>query len=65
MKLGQLMENNVRNNFIQKSYKKWGSKTSSGPLFAFGKSFIQDESMWSAPQSRDMLNLIFYKRVWD
>ena len=49
MKLGQLMENNVRNNFIQKSYKKWGSKTSSGPLFAFGKSFIQDESMWSAP----------------
>ena len=35
MKLGQLIEYNERNNFLQKLCEKWGSESSSRPLFIF------------------------------
>ena len=38
----QLMEYNMRNSFLQKSWKKWGRGTSSIILFVFSKSFIWD-----------------------
>ena len=49
MKLGQLIEYKMRNIFLQKSYKKWGWETSSGPLFLFKKNFIWGKSKWLAP----------------
>ena len=35
MKLSQLIEDNKRNNFLQKLCEKWGRETSSRPLFIF------------------------------
>ena len=46
MKLDQLIEQNKRNKFLQKSHRKWRKKTSSRPLFGFLKNFIWDK--WSA-----------------
>ena len=40
MKLGQLIEYNNRNNFLQKSCGKCARETSSRPLFIFLKSLI-------------------------
>ena len=34
MKVGHLIEHNVKNNFLQVLYRKWGVETSSRPLFA-------------------------------
>ena len=48
MKFGQLIEFNQRNNFIQKSYTKWGRYTSSRSLFVVFLSFISGKSKWSA-----------------
>ena len=48
MKLGQLIEYNKRNIFLQKLCEKWGRETSSRPLFVFTKSLIWCESKWSA-----------------
>ena len=36
IKFGQLIEYSRRNIFLQRSYRKWGRKTSSRPLFASG-----------------------------
>ena len=35
MKLGQLLDYNERKNFLQKLCRKWGTETSSRPLFIF------------------------------
>ena len=48
MKLGQLIEYNKRNIFLQQLCRKWGKETSSRSLFIFSKSLIWDESKWSA-----------------
>ena len=40
LKLGQLIEHNKRNIFLQMLYRKWGRETSSRPLFSFEKSLI-------------------------
>ena len=40
MKFGQSKEYSKGNIFLQKSYRKWGRKASSRPLFVFLKSFI-------------------------
>ena len=40
IKFRQLIEYNKRNNFLQKSYRKWGKETSSRPLFNSLKSLI-------------------------
>ena len=40
MRFGQFIENNKRNIFLQKSYRKWGSKASSKPLLVSWKSFV-------------------------
>ena len=40
MKFGQLIEKNVRNLFLQNSYRKLGREASSRPLFVFYKIFI-------------------------
>ena len=39
MKLGQLIEYNKRNIFLQKTCRKWVRETSSRPLSAFKKKF--------------------------
>ena len=44
MKLGQLIEHNKRNVFLQ----KWGKETSSRPLYFLKKSSIWGKSKWSA-----------------
>ena len=48
VKLGQLIEYDKRNIFLQKSCKESGWKTSSWPPFDFYESFIWDESWCSA-----------------
>ena len=48
--IGQLIECNVRNIFLQKSCRKQSSETSSRPLSVFSKSFIRDKIKWSTPQ---------------
>ena len=48
MKLGQLMEYNTRNIFLQKLCRKWGWGTSSRPLLIFKKCLIRGKSKWSA-----------------
>ena len=48
MKLGQLMEHNKRNIFLQKSCKNWGRESSSGSLFVFFKKIKLGKSKWSA-----------------
>ena len=40
MKLGQLIKDNTRNTFLQKSCRKWSMEASSRPLFVFQTSFI-------------------------
>ena len=51
MKLGQLIEHNKRNIFLQKSCRKLGRETSSRPLFNFFyKTFMLGKSTWSATQ---------------
>ena len=47
MKLGQIIENNKRNIFLQKLYGKWGRETGSRLLFTFEKSSIWDKSKQS------------------
>ena len=47
MKFDQVIEHNKRNNFPQKSCRKWGRETSSRPLFVFLKSFKWGKSKWS------------------
>ena len=46
MKLGQLIEYNKRNIFLQKLWRKWGREISSRPLI-FWKSLIWGKSKWS------------------
>ena len=48
MKLGQLIEYNKINIFIQKLCKKLGSETSSRPLFILKKCLIWGKSKWFA-----------------
>ena len=48
MKLGQLIEHNKRNVFLQKWCRKWGKETSSRPLYFFKKNSIWGKSKWSA-----------------
>ena len=48
MKLGQLIEYNKRNIFLQKLCGKWGMETSPRPLFIFSKSLRWGERKWSA-----------------
>ena len=48
MKLGQLIEYNTRNIFLQKLCRELGRETSPGPLFIFQKSLIWDNRKWSA-----------------
>ena len=48
MKLGQLIEYNERNIFLQKLCQKWGRETSPTPLFIFLKSLIWGQRKWSA-----------------
>ena len=48
MKLGQLIEYNKRNNFLQILCEKWGRETSSRPLFIFKESLIWGKGKWSA-----------------
>ena len=47
MELGQLIEYNKINIFLQKLCRKWGRETSSRPLFIFWKCLIWGESKWS------------------
>ena len=47
MKFDQVIEHNKRNNFLQKSCRKWGRETSSRPLFVFLRSFKWGKSEWS------------------
>ena len=35
IKFTQLIEDNMRNIFLQKSHRKWGKETSSRPLYDF------------------------------
>ena len=44
MKLGQLIEYNKRNNFLQALYKKWGRETGSRPHLIFWKSLMSGKS---------------------
>ena len=55
MKFGKLIENNMRNIFLQKSCRKQGRETSSRNLFVFWKSLIWCQSKSCAPQSRYIL----------
>ena len=48
IEIGQLLENNKRNIFLQKLCGKWGRETSFRPLFIFSKSLIGGKSKWSA-----------------
>ena len=48
MKLGQLIEYNKRNIFLQKLCGKWGRETSPSPLFTFWKSWVWGKRKWSA-----------------
>ena len=41
MKFGQLIESNKRNNFLRKLCRKWGSETTSRPLFKKKKTFYE------------------------
>ena len=41
MKLGQLIERNKRNIFLQKLCRKWGKETSSRPLYFLKASGLQ------------------------
>ena len=41
MKFGQLIEHPKRKIFLEKLWKKWGTETSSRPLFTFLKSYIR------------------------
>ena len=41
MKFGQVIEYNNRNIFLQKSCRKWGSKTSSRPFLFFKKALLE------------------------
>ena len=47
MKIGQLIEYNKWNIFIQKLFGKWGRETSSRPSFIFSRNLIWAESKWS------------------
>ena len=49
MEIGQLIEYNKRNIFLQKLCKKWGRETSSRPLFINWRSLIWGKSLilWS------------------
>ena len=53
VKFAQLIECNVRNIFLQKSYRRWGREASFRLIFVFRKVYIrsktQDQSKWSAP----------------
>ena len=57
MKLGQLIEDNKRNTFFQKSCIKGGRETSSRSLFVFSTSFTWGKNKWSAPY-------IIYKYIY-
>ena len=48
MKLGQVIEYENSNIFLQKFCRKWGRETSSRPLIIFWKSFIWGKSKCSA-----------------
>ena len=52
IEIGQLLENNKRNIFLQKLCGKWGRETSFRPLFIFSKSLIGGNSKWSAASFR-------------
>ena len=64
MKLGQLIEYNKRNIFLQNLCRKWGRENSSRPLLVFWKSLIWGKSRWSAPYFQYILialNLTYNK----
>ena len=41
LKFGELIESNVRYNFLQKSCRKWDTETSSRPFLLFKKAFYE------------------------
>ena len=49
MKLDKLIEYNVRNILLQKSYIKWDTETSFHTSFVFWKSFVKCKSKCVAP----------------
>ena len=64
MKLGQLIEYNNRNIFLQNLCRKWCRENSSRPLLVFRKSLIWGKSRWSAPYFQYILialNLTYNK----
>ena len=63
MKFGQVIEYNSRNMFLQLSFRKWGSETSSRPFLVL-KIFIWGKSKWSAGYFQSLsifLNLANHK----
>ena len=64
MKLGQLIEYNNRNIFLQNLCRKWCRENSSRPLLVFRKSLIWGKSRWSVPYFQYILialNLTYNK----
>ena len=65
MKLGQLMEHNMRNIFVQKLFREWDRETSSSPLFIFSKNLMWGKGKWSAALFQYILialNLTYNKK---
>ena len=54
-KTGQLLEYNMTNNFLKKSYQKCGREISSRPIFVFSKSFMWGESKWATASFQYLL----------
>ena len=59
MKLGQLTECNMTNNFFQKYAEKGAGRLVVNLFFFFFKSFTFSKSKWSAPQLRYTIKTIF------
>ena len=58
LKLGQVVEYNKRNKFLQNSYRKWDWETSSRLLFVFWKNATWDKSKQFAAQFQS-LSIVF------
>ena len=57
MKLGQLIEYNIKNIFLQKSLRKWGVETSSKPLFVFFEIYLRSKQVVSTLVSTNLVDL--------
>ena len=65
MKLGELIECNKRNIFLQKLCWRWGRETSSRPPFIFKNRLISGKSKWPANKFQYIsiaLNLAYNKK---